>query len=267
MKEKMIELYNSGKSFREISEILSVPTTSIWRKINNDVKIKKKSYYGEKLRKYPIDENFFEKINNKDKAYILGILLADGHRCKNVKQIRLKLQEQDKEILEKIKLILNYNKPLNFEKRSNPNHQNTYSLIICNSKICDDLEKFGVVKNKTFNINAPIIDDELFIDLFRGYFDGDGWISIYDKKYNLPELGVIGEQKFLLFLKEKLKKIYDIESYFKEDKRSDNRIQSLVIRKLNDVKKMYYMMYNNDNLLLLSRKHNKFKQIIKHDNM
>lgn len=257
----MIELYNSGKSFREISELLSVPTTSVWRKIKDVVEIKKHIYYGKKLRKYPINEKFFEFIDTKDKAYVLGILLADGHRCKNVKQIRLKIQEQDREILDKIKLVLDYDKPLNFEKRSNPNHQNTYSLIICNSNICDDLEKYGIVKNKTFDITIPNINDEYFIDLFRGYFDGDGWITIHNKKYILPELGIIGEYNFISFIKEKLKELYDIESYFKIDKRHDSRIISLRIRKKKDIKKIYNLMYQKTDLYLI-RKNNKFKEFL-----
>lgn len=257
----MIELYNSGKSFREISELLSVPTTSVWRKIKDVVEIKKHIYYGEKLRKYPINENFFELIDTKDKAYILGILLADGHRCKNVKQIRLKLQEQDKEILDKIKLVLDYDKPLNFEKRSNPNHQNTYSLIICNSNICDDLEKYGIVKNKTFDITIPNINDEYFIDLFRGYFDGDGWIT-FGVKNKSCAIGIIGEYNFINFIKEKIKELYNIESYFAIDKRTDNRIISLRIRKKEDIHNLYELMYK-DTKLFLNRKNNKFKEFLK----
>jgi hypothetical protein len=267
MKEEWIKLYNDGKSFSDISKIVNVPTTTVWRKIKNDVIIKEKKFYGEKLRQYRIDENFFEKIDTKNKAYILGFLLADGHRCKNVKQIRLKLQEQDKEILEKIKIAMNYDKPLNYEKRKLITHQNTYSLIICNSKICDDLENFGIVKNKTFDITIPNISDELFIDLFRGYFDGDGWISIYDRKFILPELGIIGEYNFILSIKEKIKELYNIESYIKTDKRHDNRIKSLVIRKLDDIRKIHQIMYANDSLSL-NRKNNKFNEILKeHDNL
>lgn len=254
----MIELYNSGKSFREISEILSVPTTSVWRKIKNNVEIKKQAYYGEKLRKYSIDENFFEFIDTRDKAYILGFLLADGHRCKNVKQIRLKLQEQDKEILEKIKNVMNYDKPLNYDdkiNKRNKNHQNQYSLIICNSKICDDLEKFGVVKNKTFDIFYPNIENDFFIDLFRGYFDGDGWITFNDNKENCV-LGIIGEINFITVIKNKLKELFDIDSYFSIDKRHNEKIISLRIRKKEWIIKIRELMYS-DTELFLNRKNNK----------
>lgn len=261
MKEEWIKLYNEGKSFGEISKLVGKPTTTIWRLIKNDVKIKEQKFYGKKIRKYPIDENFFHKIDTRDKAYILGILLADGHRCKNVKQIRLKLQEQDKEILEKIKNVINYDKPLNYEKRKLKSQQNTYSLIICNSKICDDLEKYGIVKNKTFDIISPKIDDKLFIDLFRGYFDGDGWITFGEKNKNCV-IGIIGELNFIKFIKEKIKNLYNIESYFAIDKRTDNRIISLRIRKKEDINYLYTLMYKDTNLFL-NRKNNKFKEFLK----
>ncbi len=175
IKEDGIKLYNSGKTFNEISILLNKPMTSIWRLIKNDVIIRKLNDYREKLRTYSLDENFFEFINTRDKAYILGFLLADGHRTSKLFQIRLKLQERDKYILEKIKIVMGYDKPLLYSKKRKESHQNQFSLIICSRKICDDLEKFGIVKNKTFNITIPIIDNMLFIDLFRGYFDGDGW--------------------------------------------------------------------------------------------
>jgi DNA-binding Lrp family transcriptional regulator len=257
MGEEMINLYNSGKSFREISEILNIPTTTVWRKLKNKVEIKKHSFYGEKLRKYKINENFFQKIDTREKAYILGLLLADGHRCKNVKQIRLKLQEQDKQILEQIKLVMDYDKPLNYEKRKEESHQNTYSLIICNSKICDDLEKHGIVKNKTFDIKIPIISDELFMDMFRGYFDGDGWFSCDDNN-KFGTIGIIGEVRFITFVKNKLAELFDIKSFFSYDKRHDTRIVSLRIRKKEDIKKLEKLMYYKTNLYLI-RKNNKIK--------
>lgn len=264
LKNKYIEMYNNGMSFRDISKFINVPTTTVWRYIKSDVSARNLFFYREKCRRYPIDENYFELINDSNKAYILGLLLADGHRCKNVNQIRLKLQERDKEILISIKNIMNYNRPLIYERRKNSQHQNTYLLIICNKKICMDLEKYGIVKNKTFNIFPPQIDDKYFMDLFRGYFDGDGWITIYNKKSLLPELGIIGEYNFIKFIKNKLEFSYNIKSYFKIDKRKSIKIISLRIRKMIDVQHLFKLMYKKD-ALRINRKYIKFDEILNHE--
>ena len=47
-----------------------------------------------------------------NKAYILGMLFADGHNDTEKNVVTLSLQEEDKEILDKISIELGSNKPL-----------------------------------------------------------------------------------------------------------------------------------------------------------
>lgn len=264
-RDNWIKLYNEGNSLNDIHLLLNKPVTTIWRHIKDSVTIKDQYFYNERMTIHHIDNNFFEKIDTRNKAYILGFLLADGHRLKNSNQIRLKLQERDVEILEKIKVVLNYTKPLIFDKKQEEKNQNQLSLIICNKKICEDLEKFGIVKNKTFNITIPKIDDELFIDLFRGYFDGDGWFTC-DKFNKAGTIGIIGEYKFISFIMNKLKELYDIDSRNKYDKRCDSRIISLIISRQLNVSKIFKLMYN-DTDLYLNRKHIKIKKYLIDNNL
>lgn len=52
-----------------------------------------------KLRKYSLNESYFEKIDSEEKAYFLGFLFSDGSVSKY--SLNLSLAEVDKEILEK----------------------------------------------------------------------------------------------------------------------------------------------------------------------
>lgn len=92
---------------------------------------------------YDYDENFFEQINNPEKAYFLGLLYADGANVQlpTTKSMTIALQEQDVLILERFKKALKSEYPLLFLNRENENHANAYRLYVYGNKICDDLSK------------------------------------------------------------------------------------------------------------------------------
>lgn len=93
--------------------------------------------------------------------------------------------------------------------------------------------------------------------------DGDGWFTL-DKK--VGAIGIIGEIKFITFMKNKLKILYNIESYYAIDKRHDPRIISLRIRKKTDILTLYNLMYF-DTDLFLTRKNNKMYEFLIDNNL
>jgi len=90
--------------------------------------------YERRNHKYVYNEDFFQKIDTEEKAYILGLLFADGsvHNKRNV--VKLQLQDVDKEILEKISSCLIVGKKeLLFTNNSNKSYtrkQNKF-LEVC----------------------------------------------------------------------------------------------------------------------------------------
>ena len=56
-------------------------------------------------RKYNLDESFFKKINNEEKAYWLGFFAGDGSITEN--KVRLRLANKDREHLQKFKKAVN----------------------------------------------------------------------------------------------------------------------------------------------------------------
>lgn len=258
------ELYNSGESYSDIAKKYNASLSSVFSTISPFVEKRTLFFYRERCRKYPINENFFDKIDTRDKAYILGLLLADGSKCSKVNQIRLALQERDKYILESIKTIMCYDKPLNLKKKRYDHHQDQYCLIICNKKITLDLESHGIVNSKTYNISYPhgSVSDELFPDLLRGILDGDGWFSQTGKQLTV---GLVGRRSFLLDLKKKLQDLYNLDFFTREDKRLNPEFCSIRLRRKNDIIKLYHILYSDANLFLHRKKKTIENYISKYD--
>lgn len=138
-------------------------------------------------RKYKINEEFFDNIDTQDKAYILGFLYADGCNYMPKQTVSMSLQEDDFEILEKIRTCIGNERPLEYIDYSNKHdfgytYKNQYRLLIFSKHICDSLNDVGMTPNKSLTLEFPEIDKDLYRHFIRGYFDGDG--SIYRRYIN-----------------------------------------------------------------------------------
>lgn len=146
---------------------------------------------------YEIDENSFDKIDTREKAYWLGVMYSDGYISKKdyTNSFGLTVSTKDYEWLEKFKKFLKYSGEIKNYNTSGSSFVvgKPYSrLIIGNNKIVSDLEKFGVIEHKTKKIsNLPNIENQLLDDFIRGYIDGDGSLRA---KY--PDLRICGNKDF-----------------------------------------------------------------------
>ena len=145
--------------------------------------------YSQKLsnsrRKYKLNESIFEYIDTEHKAYWLGFLMADGYNQVKKRAVELSLSLADINHLEKFKEFMGTDKPIGIYKSSTLSDRKRSILIINSIKVSKDLEKLGMVQNKTFCLKFPSLKDELFKHFLRGYFDADGCISITDR-HNRP---------------------------------------------------------------------------------
>ena len=186
----------SHKKIAKVLESYNIPRTGISR------------------RKYRINENFFDKIDNQDKAYILGFLYADGCNYKPKQTVSMSLQEEDFDILEKIRVCMGNEHPLEYIDYSNKHdfgytYKNQYRMLIFSKHMCDSLDNIGMTPNKSLTLEFPRIDKELYRHFIRGYFDGDG--SVYQSFVNENNKPVtLTITSTLLFL-EKIKQIISDE--------------------------------------------------------
>lgn len=174
-KENIIKSYLNGEGLKTLAKKYECDKKTVRKLlIENGIVIKALNH-----KPYPIDETFFDKSDTPDKAYILGLWYVDGCNT-NQNKIHITLQEQDKELLEKVKKVMKYDKPLSFYNRSNknPKLQNTYTLVIYNKHMSESLKDKGCVERKSLVLQFPDwMPENLMSHFLRGYFDGDGHIG------------------------------------------------------------------------------------------
>lgn len=126
-------------------------------------------------------DNFFEKINTDEKAYILGWIASDGHISKN--SICIQIHEKDAEILLKIKQIVCSDLELQ------PRAKNQIALTFNSHQMVEDVCRWLNISygEKSNTVKFPSFDsDELSWGFIRGYFDGNGHIAGLNTKHNTP---------------------------------------------------------------------------------
>ena len=103
-KSELFKMYETGKytgvDLAKIFNISSVATNALLRR--HGYKAKTQS---ELQRKYSINETFFDIIDTQEKAYVLGLLYADGYNNTDRNSVSLGLKETDREILDKVRKI------------------------------------------------------------------------------------------------------------------------------------------------------------------
>ena len=262
---RMFETGNySGNQLTNYFPISQVAINNLLRRNGYDAKSA-----SELKRKYPIQEDFFDKIDTEEKAYILGLLYADGYNNTDRNSVNLGLKESDKEILDKITNLIQPTKPVQYvdtsASRKNigfENSQNEYRLVIANKHISERLVELGCGKAKTHNLIFPTeeqVPSHLIRHFVRGYFDGDGSVS-GDKQKQFCFVGTID---FLLPLQQILVKELNF-SKTKLDRRHkdiDNNIRSLRYCGVNQCITFRDWLYK-DATIYLERKKNIFDSYI-----
>ena len=215
-------------------------------------------------RQYYSDFDFFERIDNEDKAYVLGLLASDGcvyTRNNHEGLMQIALQKQDKEILEKIKLAMSSENPILENKRS-------YVFSIVSNKIYNDLVKIGITPKKTWDLDLEKIFSqvpfEYWKDFIRGYFDGDGCISSQELISN-SNVAIAIPLKTGYVLSEKLKSI-GLNNTIVEDKRVEHyQLPFCNIVFKNTTEKYCFLkyIYNTKSNLFLLRKREKASTLMK----
>lgn len=202
--------------------------------------------------------DYFDIIDSHDKAYFLGLIMSDGFIYKNAYSytLGLTLQLQDEYIVESFKNAIQNSAKLHHYKNS------VSCKIQCTKADVDQLNKLNVYIGKSnLDYKIPDIKDEFFNSFVRGYFDGDGCITIKKTGYSIVSI-CCNSFVFLESLKAKLLSL-DLFSNITIKEEKGKRKQPLYILyfyRLRDQKKFGEYIYENSDLKLI-RKYEKFKQI------
>ncbi len=229
---------------------------------------------GHNRRKFKTD--FFEKWS-PEMAYVLGFLYADG----DIEDVRKSSRTQyttitsvDKEILESIKKAMGSEHNLNYRVPRMVTHGNgkiyessgIYRLRIGSKKMFDDLLKLGLTPRKSLTIKFPTdIPDDCFVHFVRGYFDGDGCVTIKKGKgkYEQPilkGLSVIFTSGSRLFLEGLRDESYRFAGFGKRSVYHGSNAYYLKYDTFESLKWFKFFYSNNLSNLFLERKFNVFKK-------
>lgn len=249
-KEDMSKYLISGMSSFDIEKETGVNKTTIIYYI--------KQYGLEDLNKYKKPkyvEDFFSKIDSKEKAYMLGFLLGDGHMSKENK-ISCDIALADKEVLYKFSdwtgaKVQEFEK-IERSKRMFPKAR----MNIGNKEIVKNLNMLfgGRLKEER---HIPIISKKYEHYLVQGFFDAEGCITFGHRKDRVKiwcKVSFTSQLKMLTGIQNILVK-NGISSRIYPKK--DSKCYVLEISKPKTVLQFLDYLYSDNNFVVLHRKYNK----------
>lgn len=155
-------------TYTEIGNHLNRSYSSVQSKIRN-LKIFKRQ------NKHSINSHFF-KVWSAEMAYILGFIAADGNIYKSKNGYHIHIASDDRDIIEKIKYVLNTTTPIREKPRFNG--KTSYSLRFSDKIIFYDLINLEITPQKSLTLLPSLIPDKFLWHYSRGFFDGDGCVYI-----------------------------------------------------------------------------------------
>lgn len=181
------------------------------------------------------NRNIFNKIDNEEKAYWLGFIVADGYLNINKHMLRIKLGNRDRSHLIKfIKFVGGNEEMLKSEIHSETGNENFY-VSLYSKEVMNDLISLGIEQAKSGKEKVCNIDKKYYRDFIRGLWDGDGFI-----RENLSGIGLVGSEEVLAFVQNyfndslgvKPLKIYPHCNTFKIEYRSTRKAIPLILNHL-----------------------------------
>lgn len=175
--QELIELYLKGESMRELSQKTGYSPYRIKQLLlKHNVKVrnrKEQNFFSNQKRAKKVNQNYFNKIDTNEKAWLLGFIAADGSIAYDCNRIKIGVSSVDREILEKIREELNIEKNIFDYETSNGFLVSEISWSSATHK--NELGKLGISPRKTYKaMCVPNMDIDKQLSFILGYFDGDG---------------------------------------------------------------------------------------------
>lgn len=248
-KQEIINLYANGIIIKKIASIYHVRN----KKIVEIIRTSNIEYRGK--RKYKFNQTFFDTVDTEQKAYILGLLYADGTNSSKRGVVRLQLKSIDIEILEEINKIIENEKPIRLSKLKRKTIMAEIELV--SREFSNKLTKLGCPSKKTFLLEFPNenqVPSHLLNHFIRGYFDGDGSITMTKPKKCINYaygFNIVSTENFCLYLQKLLENKCKVNSYIVTRwKKRNNNTRSLAIGGNFQVKRVLDYLYINSTTYL-----------------
>ena len=257
----IIEKYNNEVSSEQIAKELNINSSTVCRVLHRTGNAIRPSEDNKRI--YKINQDYFSNIQSEEQAYILGFLYADGSLTEKY-SITLTLNAKDIDILQKISnIIYGFEKINKYSKVLESGITTEYATLnIYSKKMVSDLNALGCMVNKTFFITLPKLKPELMRHFLRGYFDGDGCISLTEEKNRID---ITSNIQFLADVKDYVLNTINVDFGKININKRNNKIGNIQISSSLNMKSFLDYIYSNSKIYL-ERKYNlyvKYLEIIK----
>lgn len=211
---------------------------------------------GKSDKRFNIDK--FSLIDTEEKAYWLGFIFADGYISEKTFTFELGLQASDVVHLHKFNRFMECtDNNVHYHPKITENKiYDGYRWTIRNEKLWNTLNSYGCVPNKSLILEFPhnkIFKDQSLIKHFiRGYWDGDGCITITP---TTKITSVLGTENFLNTLKSHVPTIVNKKLYKHNSKNEKTFVIQVGAKKAYKTLKYLY----EDATIYLDRKYEKYK--------
>lgn len=227
-------------------------------------KIQNESKYGTYI-KYNVNQEYFDVVDTEYKAYIIGLLYADGYNsCTYGKRyIRIGLEESDENLLLQINSLLCNEKPLRYIDNSykdteTMHFENMYDLTINSTHMSDSLAILGVTQNKSLTITFPKwLKSSLYSHFIRGVFDGDGSLYKYTGNKSQVTATITATEEFCKALCDIVVDNIGINPHYYDASCHNGITKVFTISGVDVVRKFLFWMYR-DAHIYLNRKYQRY---------
>jgi hypothetical protein len=258
-KEIIKKNQEEGVPIPELAKIYNIKSTYIYgylhrRKISSVKMI-------EDRRKNKPNDTFLNVIDTEEKAYFLGLMMSDGYinvsksRQYSYKKFGIFIKDTDDKVILNICSLLGIT----------PSYRKDTKMVgfnVSSDQIIKRLEDFGISQNKTYKeLHIPNIDKSLIRHFIRGYFDGDGSVSLKKSRERQITVYICGIcMGFIKELQQELLKNNIDSSIYIEDRSSLSRknMIKLLIGKHSSRLTFFDYLYK-DSTIFIDRKYSKFK--------
>ena len=188
--EKIINMYKSGMSFKEMVSIIGLSDRAIRNVLyKHGISMNREQFSGQP-RKHKVNEDFF-KTWTQEMAWILGLFVTDGHV--HNKSHSICFSQKDERILHLIAKMMDADYVLTpFGKT-----KTTPTLIINSKKLKKDLVLMGITSKKSLIVPFPTVPEEYLASFVRGVIDGDGWVGSEGYQMNVTSGSLIFAESLL----------------------------------------------------------------------
>lgn len=253
------------KTLKELRETFGV-TEGVLNRWLKESNIEKRN----KNQKYSFNENVFDLIDTHEKAYWLGFLWCDGyviHREeRNEFSIKLQLSTKDVDHLKKFKEFLSSTHPIHIYKGKSFDNDSYEScrLMITSTYLGKKLQdEYGLVPHRS-DVKKLLsrVPFELLSHFYRGVFDAEGSISVYELKegYLKSTFSLSTYSELIDSFQNYLLEIGLKQSKVKTKKRHEGRDGEAELLQLSGTQQCLGLMrlIYKDTTIYLTRKHNAF---------